>query len=96
MVTQFLALSVDARLEVLGLHRRPMIDSICLVSGDIPDVMRIIVSQERKFVTSNKVEAEGMKPTTRKILQELYGKFNEELAKLLNDDRYTWEYTYTK
>ena len=67
------------------------------VSEELPlDRLNLIAARQRSYVTSNKINAEGMKPETRKLLQELYGKFNEELARLLNDGRYTWQYTYTK
>ena len=33
-----------------------------------------------------------MKPETREILEELYGDFNQQLAVLLNNRKFTWKW----
>ena len=64
------------------------------ISGPLsPSKMKAIVSSERQFVTKRKLRADKMKTETRKMLQELYGDFNEQLARLLNDDRFKWAST---
>ena len=53
--------------------------------------MHSIATSKRKYVTKKKKMVGQMKPETREILEELYGDFNQQLAALLNDKKFTWK-----
>ena len=52
--------------------------------------MEEIVKSEKKWVTHRKDQAGEMYTETRKILQDLYGTYNVQLAGLLQDNSFTW------
>ena len=61
-------------------------------ADEIPEkTMKEIANAKRKHATKRKKQAGKMKPETRRLLQLLYESFNEQLALLLNDQRFSWK-----
>ena len=52
--------------------------------------MQDIAQADRKHETAAKKKVSDMYPETRKLLQNFYGRYNEELAVLLNDTGFLW------
>ena len=61
------------------------------VPDELPEhSMQDIVQADRKHETAAKKKVNDMYPETRKLLQNFYGRYNEELAVLLNDTGFLW------
>lgn len=54
-----------------------------------PERLECVTDKKRKHVTKSK-EGVRMMPETRAILTHLYAPFMQDMARILQDDRYLW------